>query len=238
MVDIIDALSTDGTRSYSTPADNKQVDNKQVDNKKADKRSTSLNKRSRNNRKYSNSRSSSPINMNSVDYASTRQGMWSKGNERSILPTQAFLGAFDQTTDKSISGAEAFLSGLLSSEQKQNSDIGSSRGMENIQNATDRINAGVGQKISVKSRGSNNKAPMNSLFYSAPEMNSVVDHIATASSESFEEDGFQSTPSTLGENTTRSVNGWGDQNENRSSAWLSKDTPGARVIAPQNHLYN
>ena len=61
-------------------------------------------------------------------------------------------------------------------------------------------------------------------------MNSVVDHIATASSESFEEDGFQSNPSTLGENTTRSVNGWGEQNESRASTWLNKDTPGARVI--------
>ena len=90
--------------------------------------------------------------MNSVDYASTRQGMWSKSNVRSILPTQAFLGAFDQASDKSISGA-SFPIRIV--EFRTEAKLGywfQPRNGKYSKCNIDRINAGVGQKLSVKSR--------------------------------------------------------------------------------------
>ena len=77
----------------------------------------------------------------------------------------------------SVSKAEQFLSGLLSSEDNQISDVGNPKALENIHNASLRNSNQVGQNLSVKQRGGNKgKLPTNSLFYYASELNSVVDY--------------------------------------------------------------
>ena len=59
-------------------------------------------RRTRNNRKRQRGKESRMLShMSSVNYAARREGMWSASNDRSLLPTQSFLGAFDDSPDVS-----------------------------------------------------------------------------------------------------------------------------------------